>query len=104
MTRQTPKTENADYCVLYRSGGTHYATWQRVFERFTYADARKEQDKLFAMGYRALVQSFEQLNKLGMPVGWESDSVDWSSDEIKVEHDKNGMPCRTVHIKREIAA
>lgn len=103
MQKPQPASETR-YCVLYRSGGTHWATWQRLLEVYTLEAARTKRDELIRMGYRALVQSAGQLERIGMPYGWEHDSVNWADDEITTECDKHGLPCRTVHIKREVTA
>ncbi|HLX18430.1 MAG TPA: hypothetical protein VKS24_24855 [Bradyrhizobium sp.] len=56
------------------------------------------------MGYRSLVQSIGQLSRIGMPYGWDSQAVNWSEDETTTEYDRNEIPWRTTHIKREIDA
>ena len=88
------------YYVIYRNGGTHWATWTRLLERYTINEANAKRDELMAMGYQALTQSAEQLERIGMPYGWKSDSVNWSEDECTTEYDGNGLVWRTVHIKQ----
>ena len=100
----TKPNSQPSHFVLYRTGGTDWCTWQRLFERYSLEAARAKQDELMRMGYQALVQSAEQLERIGMPYGWSAQSVDWSADEIKTDHDKHGIPCKTVHIKAQVAA
>ena len=81
------------YYIMYRTGGTDWCTWRRLNDRYGLEAARAKQDELM------LVQSAEQLERIGMPYGWESGSVDWSNDEIKTEYDGRGLPWRTEHVK-----
>ena len=92
------------YLVMYRTGGTDWCTWRRLFDRYELKAANAKRDELMRMGYQALVQSADQLEKIGMPYGWTAQSVDWSRDEIKTEYDKHGLPWRTEHVKAELVA
>ena len=88
MRKPQPASENR-YYVLYRSGGTHYCHWTRLLEVYTYPEGVAKQAEMERMGYRSLVQSIGQLSRIGMPYGWDSQSVNWSEDETTTEYDRN---------------
>lgn len=92
------------YFVIYRTGGTDWCTWQRLFDRYTLTEANAKRDELMRMGYQALTQSASQLEKIGMPYGWTAQSVDWTADEVKTEYDRYDVPVKTVHIKARVVA
>ena len=87
------------YSIVYRTGGTHNCTWQRVFESHAdVASANAQAAALERMGYKALVMPYATLRAIGMPIGWTADSVDYERDTVVYEMD------RTVHIKKWTAA
>ena len=87
------------YSIVYRTGGTHNCTWQRVFEGHAdVASANAQAAALERMGYKALVMQYATLRAIGMPIGWTADSVDYERDQVVYEMD------RTVHVKKWTAA
>lgn len=93
----------ADFAVLYRSGGTHHCTWTRILDAFSEENAAKARADMERMGYKALVVSFRQLMAVGMPIGWEYNSVDYDRDQVTIHNSAHGVPMQTIHIKAHIA-
>lgn len=87
------------YAIVYRTGGTHNCTWQRVFEGHAdVASANAQAAALERMGYKALVMPTAQLDAIGLPIGWTPAHVDHERDTIVVRsHD-------TLHVKARLAA
>jgi len=71
------------YVVSYRIGGTLECEWRRVLGSFTLADAQAKRDELMRMGYAAIFEEARRAEALGLPVGWQSSSVDWERDRIE---------------------
>ena len=87
------------YAIVYRSGGTHRCTWQRVLECYAdVASANVKAAEVERMGYKALVMPLATLRAIGMPIGWAAGSVDYDRDQVVYETD------RTVHVKKWMAA
>jgi hypothetical protein len=83
------------YSIVYRTGGTHNCTWQRVMAAHAdVASANAQAAALERMGYKALVMPYATLRAIGMPIGWTADSVDYDRDQVVYEMD------RTVHVKK----
>jgi hypothetical protein len=83
------------YSIVYRSGGTHNCTWQRVMNSYAdVASANAKAAEIERMGYKALVTPYATLRAIGMPIGWTADSVDYDRDTVVYEMD------RTVHVKK----
>ena len=83
------------YSIVYRSGGTHCCTWQRVLNSYAdVASANAKADEIERMGYKTLVTPLATLRAIGMPIGWTADSVDYDRDQVVYEMD------RTIHIKK----
>jgi hypothetical protein len=73
------------YAVIYRSGGTHRCTWTRCLVRFTELQKAFDlKEELERMGYKALALRTEVLEAIGMPIGWEANSVDFEKDVVEV--------------------
>jgi hypothetical protein len=73
------------YSLAYRTGGTHHCQWRRVFDAYeTREAAQTEAARLERMGYKANVYETARLDSVGLPVGWNYDSVDWEADRVYV--------------------
>jgi len=71
------------FTVCYRTGGHADCTWNKILVPFaTREEANSKAALIEHAGYKANVYVTEELNRLGLPVGWQSDSVDWENDEI----------------------
>jgi hypothetical protein len=71
------------FTVTYRKGGTLSCTWSRVMERFaTREAAQAAQDALTRAGYASIVQPTRYADAVGLPVGWDSQSVNWDCDHV----------------------
>ncbi len=81
------------YSVVYRTGGTDHCEWLRVLDIFNYDKAKLKAQEIEKMGYKSFVHDTHFLDSVGMPVGWEPQSVDWDKDFV----DYSRM--RTLHIK-----
>jgi len=63
------------WTVVYRTGGTARCAWHRVLDSYpNETSARSKASEIERMGYRALVFITRQLDAIGMPEGWDSDS------------------------------
>ena len=60
------------YTVAYRTGGTEYCTWRRTLPFATKKLAYHKREEIETMGYKALVFKTAELNKIGLPEGWEA--------------------------------
>lgn len=83
------------YEVIYRTGGTHHCTWRRLYYRYKdRSNAVAKAQEIERMGYKSAIRTTEDLERIGLPIGWNFDAVDWDNDEVTV------TPYETVHIKR----
>jgi hypothetical protein len=67
----------------------------------SYADAASANARaaeLERMGYKALVTPYATLRAIGLPIGWNADSVDYERDTVIYEID------RTIHVKARAQA
>jgi hypothetical protein len=71
------------YTVVYRSGGPADCTWRRTFPPHPTRDAAlKQTHELEQAGYHSIIDLTSILDRMGLPVGWESAAVDWENDTI----------------------
>lgn len=81
--------------VIYRMGGPHYCKWMRIYWRYRdRSEAVAMAQEIERMGYKTAVRTTEELERIGLPVGWTFDAVDWENDEVTISD------YETVHIKR----
>jgi len=82
--------------VVYRTGGHLRCTWRRTttvhMDSYSACTARRS---LEIAGYKALIIPVDTLDFLGLPVGWDSKSVDWQADTIKISpHQTDWTSCK----------
>lgn len=83
------------YVIVYRTGGTHDCSWHRVLELWRREDdAKAAAFDLVMMGYKCLIKTADELETVGIPIGWDSNSVDPDKDDIVVSR------YSTRHIRR----
>lgn len=60
------------FTVVYRTGGTENCVWKRSLTVVKSVEAIAIKESLERAGYKALIHKTSQLDKLGMPIGWEA--------------------------------
>lgn len=60
------------YTVTYRRGGRENCTWHKTATTLTHAEAQETRATIQRMGYKAIVHKTDELNRIGMPEGWEA--------------------------------
>ena len=74
---------NHTWTVIFRTGGPMDCRWGRSYTpSATYQLANILSDSIQRMGYATAIWRTDVLDRLGLPVGWTSDIVDWDEDEI----------------------
>jgi hypothetical protein len=64
------------FTIAYRSGGTSNCVWTRVLEVYgSHAEARAAADDIERMGYKVLIYKTDSLNAIGLPIGWDAQTV-----------------------------
>lgn len=72
------------WTVIWRQGGTHRCRWRLILTRFmTLEAARAKVAELERMGYKAIAQETEVLDRVGIPIGWDTttSALDWELRE-----------------------
>ena len=68
------------FSVIYRQGGAKRCKWVRINEAYeTRAVAQAMVNKLERMGYGAYLRYTDQLDRIGLPIGWDgsTSALDW---------------------------
>jgi len=73
------------YSIVYRTGGTQNCKWTRVLDAYPLDRAKEKASEIERMGYRTVMHDTDTLRALGLPIGWEPESVDWVNDHIVVD-------------------
>lgn len=60
------------FTVIYRTGGTKRCTWRRTTPVLTREAANKRRDEVERMGYKAITHKTDELDRIGMPEGWDA--------------------------------
>ena len=68
--------------VIYRTGGTHNCKWIRVLDAYPIDQAHTIAASIERMGYRTVIHDTDTVRAIGLPIGWDPDSVDWGNDQI----------------------
>ena len=62
--------DRTQFTVIYRTGGWRNAEWHMCSYSMNAYDARKRADELNRMGYKTIQHYTDQLEKMGLPVGF----------------------------------
>jgi hypothetical protein len=60
----------AEYCVVYRTGGTENYQWHRSVA-MSEAEARQKREETERMGYRAMLVDYRLSMAIGLPEGYD---------------------------------
>jgi hypothetical protein len=77
------KNNRVLFVVLFRTGGTKQCMWKRMHGAVNFKTAEKHANDLEMQGYKSLVTPLDYFEDIGMPVGWDAESVDWQNDRIE---------------------
>lgn len=66
------RTSTKSYTVIYRTGGRARCIWKRCAPVPTWREAEEQRAEIERMGYRASIFDTDQLDRIGMPEGWEA--------------------------------
>ena len=58
--------------VIYRTGGTDKATWRKTTPVASLAVAAERKFTIERMGYKALIHRTDELDRIGLPTGWDA--------------------------------
>jgi len=70
------------YTVVYRTGGFRNPVWKSTFPYNVRQDAERTQKQMQMSGTKALIYTLEELEKNGLPHGWEPQQ-EFFTDEVK---------------------
>jgi hypothetical protein len=81
---------SATWDVVWRVGTPSACSWERLGRATTRAHAERVVDNITEHvvehfgwpGFLARAVTTRQLDLIGLPVGWDAESVDWERDEI----------------------
>jgi hypothetical protein len=76
------------YTVIYRTGGELACEWHRSLISGSFEHCQNKAEEVQRMGYKTLIQDRNALAVMGLPVGWDADSVDWENDTVEVSKDR----------------
>ena len=83
MSDVVMKNNRVLFVVIYRTGGSKKCMWKRMFGAFNLKEAEKQKEMLERLGYKTILTQLDHFEKIGMPVGWDPESVDWENDSIE---------------------
>jgi len=70
------------FIVVYRTGGSKNPVWKATFPYDVLQDAERTQRQMEMTGTKALIYTPEELERLGLPQGWEPQQ-ELFTDEVK---------------------
>jgi hypothetical protein len=83
MSDVVMKNDRVLFVVIYRTGGPKMCMWKRMHGAFNLKEAEAQEENLERSGYKTLLTPLDYFEEVGMPVGWDAESVDWKNDSIE---------------------